>query len=73
MPRQLDRSQPMPDIREIRTTLGLSQEEFAERVGVNQTAVSHWEHHRRRPSRAALILIEQLTEKLSPKNAPVKK
>lgn len=73
MPRQLDLGKQMPDVRHIREQLGLSQAEFGARVGVQQTTVSHWEQRLRRPSRAAIILIEQLAEKLSPKNAPVKK
>ena len=48
------------EIKAIRSSLGLSQAEFAESLGVNQTAVSHWENGLRRPSGAAAILIQQL-------------
>lgn len=48
------------EIREIRESLGLKQSEFAERIGVKQAAVSHWEQGIRQPSGAALILIENL-------------
>ena len=33
----------MLSIRERRSRLGMSQAELAERIGVNQTAVSQWE------------------------------
>jgi DNA-binding transcriptional regulator YiaG len=58
---------PMPDVKEIREKLGLNQAELAELVGVNQTSVSHWEQKKRRPSRAAQILLEQLFSRIRKK------
>lgn len=55
-------------IKSIREALGMTQSEFAENLGVQQTAVSHWEKGLRRPSGAAEILIEMLR-----KQAPGKK
>lgn len=56
------------EIKTIRDTLGMTQTEFAESLGVSQMAVSHWENGLRRPSGSAEILIEMLR-----KQAPKKK
>ncbi len=37
-------------LRELREAAGLSQKELADRMGVQQTAVSWWERGRREPS-----------------------
>lgn len=44
---------PGPDVARIRAALGLSQEAFAARFGLDVTAVRAWEQRRRRPDRAA--------------------
>lgn len=49
------------DVRAIRETLNISQEEFAIRFGFSVGAVRHWEQGRRRPEgpvRAYLKVIE---------------
>lgn len=43
----------MPDVRAIRDELGLTQEEFALRFGLDVAAVRNWEAGRRKPDRAA--------------------
>ncbi len=45
------------DAGEIRRALGLSQREFATRFGLDLGAVQAWEQGRRRPERAARILL----------------
>jgi len=40
-------------IRRARERLGLSQEEFARRLGVSRVTVTRWENGKRRPSRIA--------------------
>jgi putative transcriptional regulator len=45
------------DIARLRKTLGLSQRAFARRFGLDVTAVHAWEQGRRRPDRAARILL----------------
>ena len=55
-------------IKTIRESLGMTQTQFADALGVQQTAVSHWEQGARRPSGSAEILIEMLR-----KQAPKKK
>jgi DNA-binding transcriptional regulator YiaG len=41
------------DVRAIRDRLGLTQEQFALRYGLDLDAVRNWEHGRRRPDTAA--------------------
>lgn len=41
------------EIRELRTALGYTQEQLADAVGVNRTAVTHWENGLRHPSGSA--------------------
>ena len=50
-------------IKAIRVSLGMTQEEFAESLGVKQAAVSHWEQGLRRPSGSAELLIKQLQKR----------
>jgi putative transcriptional regulator len=45
------------DVAGIRATLGLSQAAFARRFGLDVTALQAWEQGRRRPDRAARILL----------------
>jgi putative transcriptional regulator len=45
------------DVARLRKSLGLSQRSFAQRFGLDVTAVHAWEQGRRRPDRAARILL----------------
>jgi DNA-binding transcriptional regulator YiaG len=45
------------DVRDLRRRLGMSQKVFARRFGLSQSALRHWEHGERRPSGAALTLL----------------
>lgn len=45
------------DVAKVRAKLGLSQRKFAARFGLDVTAVQAWEQGRRRPDRAALVLL----------------
>lgn len=47
-------------IRGIRAQLGISQNAFAERIGVTRDAVAQWETGRCTPSGPAEILIHQI-------------
>ena len=56
---------PTPqEVRRIREALGLSQQAFAERLGVSVGTVQSWELGRRRPSRLgqALALVQSAKE-----------
>ena len=58
------------DIKSLRNDRGLSQKDFAERYGFTLSAIKDWEQGRRRPERAARILLAiikkqpQLVEKI---------
>ena len=51
-------------IRELRAKLGLTQEQFAAKVGVTFSTVNRWESGRSTPSPLAMWRIEELLEKL---------
>jgi putative transcriptional regulator len=46
-----------PDVRKIRSRLGLSQEQFALLIGVSSRTVQNWEQNRREPEGAAKALL----------------
>jgi DNA-binding transcriptional regulator YiaG len=54
-------------IRELRQTIGLTQEEFAAEVGVVYPTVNRWENGHAQPSSMALKLIELKIEELGEK------
>ena len=45
------------DVKSIRNSLGLTQPEFSLRFGFDVRAVQDWEQNRRKPERAARILL----------------
>jgi len=47
------------NVKEMRLSLGLTQEEFAHRLGVTLCTVNRWENNKTTPSRLALRQIEQ--------------
>lgn len=51
-------------VRELRRRLGLTQEEFAARLGVTFPTVNRWENRRAKPSRMAIKLIEGLRQQI---------
>jgi len=50
----------MNEIKRLRSKLGLSQEEFANRIGVKRLTVTRWEGDSYRPSPLALARINEL-------------
>jgi DNA-binding transcriptional regulator YiaG len=56
----LDRAPSPGYIVRLREGLGLTQKEFAERVGVDKMTVSRWERGTVRPSTEALKAVEKL-------------
>ncbi|GAA4407917.1 helix-turn-helix domain-containing protein [Quisquiliibacterium transsilvanicum] len=49
---------PRPvDVKALRTRIGLSQTEFAERFGVSVATLRHWERGDRAPHGPALVLL----------------
>jgi putative transcriptional regulator len=49
-------------IKKIRQSLGLTQEEFAHRLGVTLCTVNRWENNKSIPSRLALRQLERFSE-----------
>ena len=62
MPRKKDN--PVAEmIRKLRAKLGLTQEQFAAKVGVTWSTVNRWENGRGSPSPLAMRRIEELQER----------
>ncbi len=51
-------------VRGLRAKLGLTQEQFAAKVGVTFLTVNRWENGRGNPLRLAMRRIEELRERL---------
>lgn len=56
-------------IAEMRRSLGLSQAQFAARLGVRQQTVSEWETGRYRPRGASAKMLSTLAEERTPYDA----
>lgn len=56
-PLPVEQVPPDLDVREIRQRLGMTRSEFAGRFGLDGRAVQDWEQGRRRPDRAARVLL----------------
>jgi transcriptional regulator with XRE-family HTH domain len=52
-------------IRKVRTAFGLTQEQFAAKVGVTYSTVNRWENSSAKPSPLALLRIEELQKELN--------
>ena len=50
-------------IRKLRTNLGLTQEQFAAKIGVTVSTVNRWENDKGKPSPLAMLRIERLQKK----------
>ncbi len=48
------------DVREIRRSLGMTQEELAKLVGVRVATVSRWENSKHKPSKLAQVVIRNV-------------
>ncbi len=58
-------------ITELRVSLGLTQEQFAARLGVTLSTVNRWENGKGKPSPLAKLRIEELQKELK-QNKPSK-
>ncbi|MBD1859978.1 MULTISPECIES: helix-turn-helix domain-containing protein [Leptolyngbya] len=45
-------------VRELRQRLGLTQEQFAAKLGVTFPTINRWENQKSKPSKMAMMLIE---------------
>ena len=59
-------------IRAIRAWLGLSQQELADQLRVTQNTVARWETGNRNPSGPALVVLEQLWDRVQHEMTEVK-
>lgn len=48
---------PIPDVKAIRASTGLSQAEFARSIGVKKATLLNWEQDRRKPEGPARVLL----------------
>lgn len=64
MPRKKDNA-VAEMIRKLRAKLGLTQEQFAAKVGVTWSTVNRWENGRGHPSPLAMQRLEELIEGFS--------
>jgi len=51
-------------IREVRAAFGLTQEQFAAKIGVTYSTVNRWENDKGKPSPLAMLRIEELQNEL---------
>lgn len=51
-------------IRKLRTTIGLTQEQFAAKLGVTYSTINRWENNKSKPSPLAWLRIEKLQKEL---------
>lgn len=51
------------DIKAVRKEFGLTQEEFAQKIGVSLSTVVRWETGRNKPSKLAVRRVEALARK----------
>ena len=52
----------VPDVKAIRKKLHVSQNEFAQMIGVSENTIQNWEQGRRKPEGPAITLL-RITEK----------
>jgi transcriptional regulator with XRE-family HTH domain len=61
-------------VKELRRRLGLTQEQFAQKVGVTYGSVNHWENGKRRPQPFLIRRLLEIEEELDAESkAPPKR
>ena len=61
---RIEESELARKIKELRSKLGLTQEQFAAKVGVTFSTVNRWENGKGKPSPLAMRQIEELMERI---------
>lgn len=51
-------------VKEIREAMGLTQEDFAHKLGTSVSTVNRWENGKNRPGRMATRLLEMMADKI---------
>ncbi len=59
----MDRQDTSKMIRELRADIGLTQEQFAAKLGVTYSTINRWENDKGNPSPLAMLRIEKLQKK----------
>ena len=52
-------------IRQLRAALGLTQEQFAAKVGVTYSTINRWENSKGKPSPLAMLRIKKFQQKIN--------
>ena len=52
-------------IRKLRTSIGLTQEQFAAKIGVTVSTVNRWENDKDKPSPLAMLRIKKFQQKIN--------
>ena len=52
-------------VREVRAALGLTQKQFAAKIGVAYATVNRWENNRRKPCPLAMQQLEKLQKEIN--------
>ena len=60
----MDQQDTSKMIRELRAALGLTQEQFASKIGVTYSTINRWENDKGKPSSLAMLRIKQSQKKL---------
>lgn len=61
------------DIKKIRVSLGMNQEEFAKAIGFSRSSVQKWERKERNPDEIAIYKIDELIQKSTNEHIELKK
>ena len=61
----MDKQDTSKMIRQLRAALGLTQEQFAAKLGVTYSTVNRWENDKGKPSPLAMLRIERFQQKIN--------
>lgn len=61
---KIEESELARKIKELRSKLGLAQEQFATKIGVTFSTVNRWENGKGKPSPLAMRQLEELMDRI---------
>ena len=61
----MDQQDTSKMVKEVRTALGLTQEQFAAKIGVTVTTVNRWENDNGKPYPLAMRQLKKLQQKIN--------
>ena len=68
----MDKQETFKMIRELRAALGLTQEQFAAKLGVTYSTINRWENDKGNPSPLAKLRIEKLQKRIEKTKGEIK-